>query len=108
MELLVVIVVLAILVTISGFAYSHWRVDTIKTAIFADLKNASAAMEHDKNFNNVYPSTIPKSFNNSSSNISVYVQNHGTEFCLEGINDNPPLKFHIRNGMDSVHEGGCD
>lgn len=110
-ELITIIVVIAILATLSTFAYRGWRQDTIKRAIASDLRAAASSMEQEKNFSDdpsaPYPNKLPASFKSNSTNISVYIQNHGKDFCLEGASGNPALKYHIRNQRDEVNAGGC-
>ena len=106
-EMLIVIVVIVILTTIGIVGYGEWRKDVTTKELHADLHSASAAMEQEKNFKNVYPATLPGSYKGNTSNISVYVQNAGAEFCLEAASSQPPLKFYIRSDDRRIQEGGC-
>lgn len=106
-EVLIAIVVIAILAGIGMVGYGEWRKDVVTKELQADLRSASAAMEQEKNFKNVYPATLPSSYKSNTANISVYVQNAGAEFCLEAASSQPPLKFYIHSTEQKIKDGGC-
>ncbi|MDO4781043.1 MAG: type IV pilin protein [Candidatus Saccharibacteria bacterium] len=112
-EVLVVIVVLAILLTIGAIGYQSWRRDAIRTSIETDLKSAAQAMEQYRTFNNTYPpggqnAQIPN-YKGGPINI-VYIQTPGSDmsyFCLEGSNGptgNVKMRLHSRDGLS---DGAC-
>ena len=88
-ELMIVIVVIAILAGIAIFGYASWRSSTIETALSSDLSSAASAMKQELNFNNTYPTTIPKSSVKWASS---------SKFCIEAEKSNIKMRWLSTEG----------
>lgn len=95
-ELMIVIVVIAILAGIAIFGYASWRSSTIETALSSDLSSAASAMKQELNFNNTYPTTIPKSYRGSTG-ISVKWAS-SLKFCIEAEKSNIKMRWLSTEG----------
>ena len=95
-ELMIVIVVIAILAGIAIFGYASWRSSTIETALSSDLSSAASAMKQELNFNNTYPTTIPKSYR-GSTDISVKWAN-SSKFCMEAEKNDIKMRWLSTEG----------
>lgn len=84
-ELLVIIVVMGILLSLSVFAYGDWRLRTARNEVQSNLTQLRSAMENARNFDNVYPATIPASYDGSSTVTTTLVTlAGGTAYCARG------------------------
>lgn len=109
-ELMAVISVIGILATISIVGYGDWQASIIKAQLKSDLTNAVTAMNDYRNFNNVYPSTVPTNFKPSSGVILSGGSPNGLIFCIEATSSrNSTIRFHITqdSGNAGAEEGGC-
>jgi prepilin-type N-terminal cleavage/methylation domain-containing protein len=61
-ELMIVIAVIGILVGITIVSYGAWKNTAIANTLKSDLSNVATSMESYRNFNNVYPTSIPTTF----------------------------------------------
>ena len=84
-ELLVIIAVMGILLSLSVFAYGDWRLRTAKNEVQSNLIQLRGAMENARNFDNVYPSTIPASYDASNTVTTTLVTlAGGSAYCVKG------------------------
>lgn len=95
-ELMIVIVVIAILAGIAIFGYASWRSSTIETALSSDLSSAASAMKQELNFNNTYPTTIPKSYRGSTGISVKWVSS--SKFCIEAEKSNIKMRWLSTEG----------
>lgn len=103
-ELIVIIVVIAILASISIIGYGTWRDQAAETEVKTDLHSAAVALESYKNFNSIYPTSLPTTFR-GSNNVTTTL--NGT--CLQAVSKaRPGIKMHIElsSGGDLVN-GEC-
>ena len=85
-ELLVIIVVMGILLSLTVFAYGDWRLRTAKNEVQSNLIQLRAAMENARNFDNVYPSTIPSSYDPSATvTTNIVTLANGSAYCARGV-----------------------
>jgi len=54
-EILVIVTVIAVLATITIFAFGSWRARTAKTEVQNDLRNSNSAIKNYQTFNNALP-----------------------------------------------------
>jgi len=109
-ELVVVVVVMGILSAIVTLSYSSWKQTTITAQLKSDLSNASMAMENYRNFNNVYPSSIPDNMNPSEGvTLSGGSSDGGKTYCVSASSEaNEDLVFHITSfNSNDPQEGAC-
>lgn len=88
-ELLVVIVVIAILVTITTVGFSQWRSRAATTEVKADSSGVQSGMEDARNRSNGYPTfAIGTEFDGSSNGTkNIYVQNKNVRIVYSGGDD---------------------
>ncbi len=108
-ELMVVIIVIAILVSITGLAYQNWRQDTVKTAVSADLQAAAQAMTQYRNFMNVYPDTSAKLNEKytGKTTVTIALSADKSQFCLTGVGGKPQITLYWKSSDSVVNETGC-
>jgi prepilin-type N-terminal cleavage/methylation domain-containing protein len=82
-ELLVIIVVMGILLSLTVFAYGDWRLRTAKNEVQSNLIQLRSAMENARNFDNAYPSTVPTSYD-ASSTVTITLTGGGAAYCAVG------------------------
>lgn len=84
-ELLVVIVVLAILVSITTVGFSEWRTRAAQTEVSADSAGVQAGMEDARNRLNGYPLlAIGTEFDGSGNTKSIFTQNKNVRIVYAG------------------------
>lgn len=84
-EVLIIIVVLAILVTLSIVAAGDWRKSSAETEVKSDLTSLAGAMESARNFSNGYPTSIPTTFTASSNVTVTYKSGTASAYCVEAV-----------------------
>lgn len=99
-ELLVVIVVLSILVAMTIFFIGDWRGRTAQTEVQNSLKNAAAAMENSRNFNNGYPAALPNEYIPSQNVTVQLISSTSSTFCLKAWSTiRTDVQYYMTNQM---------
>lgn len=85
-ELIIVIIVIAILASITVIGYGAWRERSAKTEVMSDLNNAALAMNNYRNFNTngQPPSSLGATGFKASPNVDVSMPiNISSQFCVQ-------------------------
>lgn len=109
-ELVVVVVVIGILSAIVILSYNSWKRATISAQLKSDLNNVSVAMENYRNFNNIYPSSIPDNMQPSEGVVLYGGSNDGGEtYCVQASNEAyEDLTLYITSSSNTnAQEGVC-
>ena len=108
-ELLVVVAVIAILAAMTIVGYGAWRNSTVKNVIKSDLVNAAATMESSRTFTNMYPSSLPTTFQPSSNMVITVYSATATTYCLDGSYTGNSIKMYVASDTKSegAKEGTC-
>lgn len=112
-ELLIVIIVIAILATITVVAYNGIQKRAAATAMQSELTQVKKAAEVDKPHFGGYPADFPEdtqnAVNQNDTIISHYYQrSSGQGFCADSYSTkHTDLQFHVDNTTDTVQEGLC-
>ena len=105
-ELLIVIIVIAILATISIVAYNGIQNSAAETALKSDLRNAATQLGLAYANDGVYPglaATLSK-----STGTTFEYDSDGTGYCLSATSNRPGVgDWHISNTL-GLTEGVCD
>lgn len=109
-ELLVVIVVIAILASITIVSYNGIVRSAAETSMKSDLRNAATTLEIDRAANGTYPpsgaaANNNKGLQNSQGNTLSYTQSDGG-FCLSVTSIRTPQKLVFTND-GQIQEGEC-
>lgn len=108
-ELITVIVVMGILSSAVILSYNSWKQSTITAQLKSDLNNVAMAMENARNFNDVYPGSIPSTVK-ASEGVTLYGGSvDGSTYCVHAASDYyDDLVFHITssNSSDFI-DGAC-
>lgn len=100
-ELIVVISTIGILATITIVGYGSWQKNVITSQLKSDLSGVAAAMEDYRNFNDVYPSTLPTTFK-PSDGVNLVVTGGGGLYCIDATSTkDATLKFYIDSTMST-------
>lgn len=92
-ELLIVIVVIAILATISIVAYNGMQKRAMASVVSADLRNAAKIFELYKADNDTYPTDMPSDIKTSKGVVLAPTIASGDSFCINGYyQSNPSLQ----------------
>lgn len=84
-ELVVIIAVIGILAAMSLLGWRGWQSSLAKSAVKSDLKQASAAMDNARNFNDAgYPTSLPSSYKSGPDATVTYVSGDSDEYCIQG------------------------
>lgn len=99
-EVLVVIVVIAILASISYFAIESWRTDTANTQVKNELIHATNALNNTRNFTSTYPTSaqFPSIYSTGADVTLSYTRRLNDTFCLNGTSQAQP---NVRWNVDS-------
>jgi len=109
-EMLVVIAIIGILAAIVVVSYSSWNKTIAVTQIKNDLSEASTALENARNFNDIYPSTIPSTFKASTDITLTGGSSDGITYCIQAVNTKYPSDiYHIdsANSNQGAQTGAC-
>lgn len=110
-ELLVVIIVIAILATLTLVGYNGVRQRANETTIKADLHNALVALSNDNTLKGTYPSSVATANNGKGLDASPgttyqYTYDSVTNsFCLTATNSN--LSYYTSSSNTSLLKGAC-
>lgn len=105
-EISVVVVVIAILATITVIGYSSWRLHTVETAVKSDLKTYASTMEALRNSHNGYPTVTPITFEPSENITSTLDDRSNTQqFCVTATSGE--ASFYIANNVKEPTQGSC-
>lgn len=103
-ELIVVIAIIGILVSLTIITYGSWRKTASVNSVNSDLKNVAVSMENYRNFNNVYPTTIPTNFT-SSPDVTLTLKTIGTgiaDYCISGQSTtNTDVIYHYQPSVST-------
>lgn len=113
-ELLIVIVVIAILATITVALYDNVATQAYDTSLKSDLKNAQTQLELEQLNGGGYPATAAEvnsgeGFRASGDNSISYARKpYG--YCLTASNPEASAAFRLRsmNGSGQIEEGNCE
>ncbi|MEO8691409.1 MAG: prepilin-type N-terminal cleavage/methylation domain-containing protein, partial [Candidatus Saccharimonas sp.] len=114
-ELLIVIVIIAILATITIVAYNGITSRAHVSSLKSDLTNGSNLLEIAKTINGTYPSDLTtanngQAFKSSGDNTPVYNTNAaGDAYCLEVHypTTDPTTAYFVTNTDTSPQQGTC-
>lgn len=111
-ELLVVIVVLVLLATMTGFLVSNWRDNTATNEVKSDLTNAVTAVESYNNYNSFYPpsqTVFSGLYTNSESVDLTYARRFNGSFCINAVsNIRTSVAWHVDSAVGkSPRLGSC-
>jgi len=108
-ELLVVIVVIAILASISVVAYNGIQTRARNTVLQSDLRNAATQLELSNATDGSYPSgsSVPSNLIVSADNEFQYISD-GSTYCLTITSATSGMgTYHISSGSGAIQEGAC-
>lgn len=110
-ELLIVIVVIAVLASITIVAYSGIRTQAQVAVLKNNIQSAATAMEAYRGLNNSYPTSI-NSLNNGSGlqagdSASFTFHSDGSSYCISINATNAPLHFLVTHDNTTPREGQC-
>ncbi|MDN5275600.1 MAG: Laminin sub protein [Candidatus Saccharibacteria bacterium] len=106
-ELVVVIAIIGILVVISIVSYGAWNKSTVIKQVKSDLQTAVSAMEDARNFDNLYPDSIPDNVKVSKDvRITGGSFNSGREYCIEARSTKyADVIFYVQSTDNIVQQG---
>lgn len=110
-EVVVIITTIAILVSITIVRYDDYQTSTTIVQLKSDLSGVNAAMEDYRNFNDIYPNSVPTSFRPSNGVVLTGGSTDGgLTYCVDASNPSyPNLYYHIRslNSVNEAQPGTC-
>lgn len=107
-ELILVVVIIAIMATISVFGFSSWRSRTATTELKNALISVATAMKAEKNVSNGYPATFPSSYSNSTSVVLEMASSTPTSYCINAFSKViPEEQMSISSAFTSPRSGLC-
>lgn len=98
-EVVVIITTIAILVSITIVRYDDYQTTTAIVQLKSDLAGVGTAMEDYRNFNDVYPNSVPVSFRASTGVVLTGGSTDGGKtYCVDASNPTyANLYYHIRS-----------
>lgn len=107
-ELILVVVIIAIMATISVFGFSSWRSRTATTELKNALLSVATAMKAEKNVSNGYPATFPSSYSNSTSVVLEMASSTPSSYCINAYSKAiPEEQMSISSAYTSPRSGLC-
>lgn len=107
-ELIMVIVIIALLATITSFGIGSWRSRTAATEVKNALKSAATAMRNEKNFGTGYPVSLPSSYTAQSGVTLTYMSGSATAYCIKGVSvDVPSVIYYVANTYSQPQTTAC-
>lgn len=107
-ELIVVIIIIAVLATITSFGIGSWRSRTATTEVKNALKSVGAAMRNEKNFGNGYPLAIPSSYTAQSGVAVTYMSGSASAYCVKGVsNADSTIVYYMSNSYSEPKTTAC-
>ena len=108
-ELLIVVVVIAILATITIVAYNGIKDRANRSSLSSSLANAARKMQTaGVEAQGVYPTTLPTGVNPSPGvGLSLSVTGSAGEFCINGTMNNGALNMYYDSTKGSSQDGLC-
>lgn len=108
-ELIVVIVVIGILAAISIIGYGAWRQRVAVDTLQSDLNGVRSAMNNSRNFNDTFPTSIPKTITPSDGVTFTYVYGDATSYCIEATSISASSVTYYVSSSDSTtpKQGTC-
>lgn len=110
-ELLVVVVVIAILASITIVTYNGITSRATEAAVKSDLKSAASALSLDYAKSGTYPDTVELANDGAglkagNDTTLTYYKEH-SDYCLSAFNPRVGSPFYITGMSGQVREGGC-
>jgi len=105
-ELLIVIVVIAILATISIVAYNGIQSRSREATLKSDLANAAKQMELANADTSSYPISLPSGVK-ASPNVIMSLSQTTSGFCINGEYKNSSLRWRYEQTVGGLQEGLC-
>ena len=103
-----VVTVLVILVGVTAFAIDGWRTRVARSEVQHNLLNVKTAMKDSRNYNGIYPGTVPSSFTPSSGVTVTVKSSSATDYCIEAVsNAEISIIYSIRANNGTPLVGGC-
>lgn len=104
-ELVIIIVVIAILTTITVVSYRAGMGRLTEDTMKSDLQGTATAVNDHKNFNNGYPDTLPDSSKVQSDGNTVTYQKRELGYCIEVTSTGSSKRFYKTESGEG--EGSC-
>lgn len=82
-EMIVMVTIIAVLAAITIFAFGAWRSRTATAEVTTALTHLASALKSEQTFNNVYPSSVPSSYQ-ASTGVTITYTNTSTTYCAKG------------------------
>ncbi len=107
-ELILVVVIIAIMATISIFGISSWRSRTATTELKNALLSVATAMKAEKNVGDGYPATFPSSYSNSSTIVLELASRTTSSYCINGYSKAvPEVQMSVSSSYTTPRQGLC-
>lgn len=108
-EVLVMVVIIAVLATITMFAFGSWRSRTATTEVKTALTHLSAALKNELNFNSAYPATVPSTYQPSDGvTINYSMGSGGSTYCASGTSTSvPSVVWYISSSNPNPSQTSC-
>lgn len=107
-ELIIVVVIIAIMATMTVFGISSWRSRTATTELKNALLSVATAMKAEKNTGNGYPATFPSSYSNSTTVVLELASSTATSYCINAFSKAiPEEQMSISSAYTTPRSGLC-
>lgn len=111
-ELIIVIVVVALLVSVAVVAYQGIQENAADAAVQADLRQAASQLKADREYNGEYSSSLINVDNGRGLSHSTGTAYHYTatedQYCLEGSSAQSSDTYRITSNTGSAVTGKCN
>lgn len=107
-ELIMVVVIIAVLATITSFGIGSWRSRTAATEVKNALKSVGTAMRNAKNFGTGYPLSVPSTYSAQSGVTVTYMSGSATAYCVKGASvDVATVVYYMSNTYSEPKTTAC-
>lgn len=107
-ELIIIVVIIALLATITSFGIGSWRSRTATTEVKNALKSVGTAMRNAKNFGSGYPASIPSTYSPQTGVTVTYMSGSATAYCVRGTSvDVSSVVYYMSNSYSEPKTTAC-
>lgn len=107
-EVLIMVCIIAVLATITIFAFGSWRARTATTEVKNALSSLSSSLKNEMVFNNAYPATVPSTYKSSTGVTISYKASSSTSYCASGTSTAiPSVVWYITDASPVPTKTSC-
>lgn len=107
-EMIIVIAIIAVLATITIFAFGSWRSRTATTEVRTALSSLASSLKNELTFSNKYPASVPSTYEPSNGVTINYAPTVTGGYCASGTSTAvPTVVWYISDTSPTPSKTAC-